>query len=92
MVTIFGKIGSKVTIDPEADAQTLGLQLFSEGMKYAEEDIAELLAGIAEMDRDEFGRQPFDFPLQIIEEVAEKENLTLFFGRVKSLMGKMLGS
>jgi hypothetical protein len=58
-------------------------------MQYAENEISEFLASIAEMDIATFNEQPFDFPLSVIEHLSETENLPLFFERARGLLGKI---
>jgi hypothetical protein len=87
--TLLGKIGKQVQITEEMSTAQIGITLFSTVMQYAESDLKSLLAGIAEMDVEEFEQMPFDYPLEVIEQLAETEDLNRFFDRVKTLQRKL---
>jgi hypothetical protein len=84
-VTIAGKIGNNVAVTKDMTAEQIGMAYFLSAMELAETEITELLADIAEMSIEEFKQQPMDFALQVIEEVAEKEDLMSFLERAKAL-------
>jgi hypothetical protein len=96
-VAIAGKIGFKakealvVKQGEELNSIQVGLAFFSVAMQYAETDFKELLASIAEMSVEEFEQQPFDFPITILEHLAETEDLKSFLERVQTLAKKVFG-
>lgn len=86
---ILGKIGKNIDIPEGASNAQVGVAIFSAVLTHAESDFKAWLADIAEMTQEEFEKQPFDYPLQLLEELAEKEDLSRFFERAKKLMGKI---
>lgn len=94
-VSIAGKIGIKAKelltrqAGQELTSLEIGLSFFSVAMQYAESDFKELLASIAEMSIEEFEQQPFDYPLTVLEHLAETEDLQSFFQRVQTLARKI---
>ena len=89
VVGILGKVGANLkTADNMTNAQ-VGLQFLSTAAQYAEQDLTRLLANVAEMEIEEFKAMPIDYPLEVIEWLAENEDLTGFFERVKGLTGKL---
>ena len=94
-VTIAGKIGAEAkgaltTKEGEELSSTgVGMAFFSTAMKYADKEFTELLADIAEMNVEEFKKQSFDFPICMLEEIAEKEDFQSFLQRVTTLTRKL---
>ena len=94
-VTIAGKIGFKakdafkVKEGEEVSSLGIGMTFFSVAMEYAEKDLKELLASIAEMSVEEFDKMPFDYSLEVIEHIAETEDLAGFLQRVTHLTRKL---
>lgn len=94
-VTIAGKISHKIkdqlnTEESEKlSSLQIGMAVIGAAMQYAETEFTELLASIAEMNIEEFKKQPFDYPIQVIEELAEKEDLADFLQRVTSLRKRL---
>lgn len=91
VATIIGKMGldaSDVIKEGMTDQQ-IGIVFFTSALRYAEKDIRDLLASIAEMTPEEFDVQPFDFPLDLIEELTEKEDLKSFLQKAQKLAQKM---
>lgn len=89
VVTIFGKVGANLKLSEEMNNTQLGIHFISIACQYAEQEVSELLASVAQMTIVEFGEQPIDFPLQVIEQLAEKEDLKSFFMRAGNLMKKV---
>jgi len=89
VVTIFGKVGSNLNMQEGMTNAAMGIQFVSTACQYAEQDMTELLASISQMTVEEFKKMPIDFPLEIIEQLAEKEDLKAFFTRVKALTEKL---
>jgi hypothetical protein len=87
--TILGKIGTKVRISEDMNPKQLGVTFFASALQYAETDFKNLLANICEMTVEEFDKQPFDYPMEVIEKLIETEDMKSFLERVKSLVGKM---
>ena len=87
--TLLGKIGKDVEVTEGMSNAQIGLALFSSAMRHAETDVKELLASIAEMPVSEFEKMPFDYPIQLIEEIAEQEDLNGFLQRVRGLQNKL---
>ena len=73
----------------EMSSLGVGMTFFGVAMEYAETDFKELLASIAEMTVEEFDKQPFDFPIEVIEHLAETEDLQGFLLRVGNLTKKL---
>ena len=91
VATIIGKMGvdaSEVVKEGMTDQQ-IGLIFLTSALKYAEKDIRDLLASIAEMTPEEFDKQPFDYPLDLIDELTEKEDLKLFLEKAQKLAQKI---
>jgi hypothetical protein len=86
---ILGKIGKNIDVPEGAGNAQVGIAIFSAVMQHAETDFKAWLADIAEMTTEEFEKMPFDYPLELLENLAEQEDLSRFFERVKKLMGKM---
>jgi hypothetical protein len=87
--TILGKVGENLKLDENATNVQVGLLFFSNALKYAETDLSEFLADIAEMSPQEFGEQPFDYPLEIIDHLVETEDIKSFLQRVKAIQGRL---
>jgi hypothetical protein len=87
--SLLGKIGREVKLAPDMSNAEIGLVMFSAVATKADAELKELLAGIAEMTIEEFEKQPFDYPLELIEQLAEQEDLSRFFTRVKALQAKL---
>lgn len=87
--TLLGKIGKNIEIPEGASNVQIGIILFSNVMQHAETDFKTWLADIAGMSVEEFEKQPFDFPLEVIEQIAEQEDLNAFLQRVRGLMSKL---
>jgi hypothetical protein len=87
--SLLGKIGKNIDIPEGASNAQVGIAIFSAVMAHAETDFKTWMADIAEISVEEFEKKPFDYPLEVIEEIAEKEDLTRFFERAKNLMGKI---
>lgn len=94
-VAIAGKISYKskdafkLSQGEEMTSLGVGMTFFGVAMEHAESDFKSLLASIAEMPVEEFDKQPFDFPLQVIEHLAETEDLPAFLQRVGNLTKKL---
>lgn len=71
------------------DAASVGASFISNAFKYAESDIKDWLADLAGIAKDAFDELPFDAPIEIIERLAEQENLTSFLQRVMGLKDKL---
>lgn len=89
VVSIFGKVGSNLKTSEDMTNAQIGIHFVSVAAQYAEEDITKLLASISEMSIEQFRKQPIDFPITVIEELAEQEDLKAFFNRVKGLTEKL---
>ena len=89
VVKIVGKVGTTLKPEPDATEAQLGINFFASALIYAESDIKPLLASVAEMTEEEFDKMPFDYPLEVIEWLAENEDLGAFFTRVKQLSGRL---
>lgn len=86
---LLGKIGKQIELQEGMSNAQIGITIFSTIMQYAESDFKIILADIAEMPIEEFEKQDFDFPLLILEEIAEKQDLLSFFIRVQNLTRKL---
>lgn len=75
----------------ETDSQVVGILIIEAAMKHAESQLKEFLADIVGMTVEEFEQEPFDAPIDILYELAEKENLQGFFQKVQKLMSKFSG-
>lgn len=87
--TLLGKIGKNIEIPEGASNAQVGVILFSNIMQHAETDFKTWLADIAGMSVEEFEQMPFDYPLEVIEQIAEQEDLNGFLQRVKGLQSKL---
>lgn len=94
-VSIGGRIAKKVKDSinieegKELNSTQLGISFFAHAMEHAENDLIDLLSSIAEMDRKEFEQMPLGYSLDLIEEIAEKEDLQGFLQRVITLVKKL---
>lgn len=88
-VAIFGKVGTNLKTTEDMSNAQIGIHFLSIAAQFAEEDITKLLASISEMSIEEFRKQPIDYPITVIEELAEQEDLKSFFNRVKALTEKL---
>jgi hypothetical protein len=88
---ILGKIGTNLKITADMDPKQLGVSFFACALQYAETDLKNLLANISEMSTEEFEKMPFDYPLELIENLIESEDIKSFLERAKSLTRKMQG-
>lgn len=87
--SLLGKIGKELEIDEGMSNAQVGVSIFATCMKHAETDFKIILADIAEMTVEEFEQQDFDFPIVLIEQISEQQNLQSFFIRVKGLANKI---
>lgn len=92
--TILGKIGAdsfremKAAVEAEKDQAQVGIAFISSALKYAETDFKNWFADLANVTVEEFDKMGFEAPIEIIEHLAENNNLPLFFQRVKGIVGK----
>lgn len=89
VVGILGKVGANLKARDGMTNAEIGLQFLATAAQYAEQDLTRLLASVSEMDIEEFRKMPIDYPLEVIEWLAENEDLTSFFKRVKGLTEKL---
>jgi hypothetical protein len=89
VVTIFGKVGANLKLSEEMSNTQLGVHFISVACQYAEKEVSELLASLVGMSMAEFQKQDIDFPLDVIEQLAEQEDLRSFFTRVGNLTKKL---
>lgn len=91
LLEIAGKLASDSLIEIMRSEQKVneiqaGFAFVSAALKYANKDIKELLCSLAGLKLTEYEQQAFDFPIQVIEKVAEQEDINKVFLRVKGLM------
>lgn len=67
-----------------------GMIIFDVAMEYAEKDLQTLFADLAGMTLEEYREAPYDVTLEIIEQLAEQEDLASFFKRAASFTKKFL--
>ena len=67
-----------------------GMILFDIAMEHAETDLQKLFADLADMTLDEYQQADFDLTLEIIEQLADKEDLASFFQRAANFAKKFL--
>ena len=89
VVSIFGKVGTQLKTTEDMTNAQVGIQFLATAAQYAEEDLTKLLASVSEMEIEEFKNMPIDYPLEVIEQLAENEDLQTFFKRVKGLTEKL---
>ena len=91
VATIIGKMGMDASefFKAEMNEQQTGLLFITSALKHAEGDIRELLASIAEMTPEEFDKMPFDYPIDLIDELTDKEDLKSFLQKAQKLAQKM---
>jgi hypothetical protein len=89
VVTIFGKVGTQLKTDENMTNAQVGVQFLATAAQFAEQDLTKLLASVSEMSIEEFKAMPIDYPLEVIEYLAEQEDLQTFFKRVKGLTEKL---
>jgi hypothetical protein len=89
VVTILGKVGTNLKLSDDMSNTQLGIQFISVACQYAQKEVSELLASLAGMSMEEFQQQDIDFPLDVIEQLAEQEDLKSFFMRAGNLMKKL---
>lgn len=78
--------------DAANNSAQVGATFISSALKYAESDLKAWLSDLVGIKPDEFDELPFDAPLEIVEQLADKENLVNFFLRVKGLRDKITKS
>jgi hypothetical protein len=93
VATIIGKLGTNASefIKEGMTDQQIGIVFFTTALTFAETDIRNLLASIAELTPEEFDAKPFDYPLDLIDELTEKEDLKLFLQKARKLAQKIQG-
>lgn len=92
VATIISKITAEAMKDivgGTQDTAQVGAAFISSAFKHAETDVKIWLASLIGKTPAEFDEMPFDTPLEIIEVLAERENLKSFFLRAKGLAGKV---
>lgn len=89
VVGILGKVGANIKTSEGMTNAQVGLQFLSTAAQYAEQDLTRLLANVSEMTIEEFKEMPIDYPIEVIEWLAENEDLASFFKRVKGLTEKL---
>jgi hypothetical protein len=89
VVAIFGKVGTQLKTEEGMTNAQVGIQFLATAAQYAEEDLTKLLASVSEMEVEEFKNMPIDYPIEVIEHLAENEDLQTFFTRVKGLTEKV---
>ena len=65
-----------------------GILFLSSALKQCEKEIKELLADLVGKKPEEFAEMPFDVPIQILDAVAEQEDMQKVFLQLKGLMKK----
>jgi len=93
VATIIGKMGMDASelIRENMNDQQTGLLFVTCALKHAESDIRDLLASIAEMTPEEFDKMPFDYPIDLIDELTDKQDLKSFLQKAQKLAQKMRG-
>jgi hypothetical protein len=88
---ILSKIGGRALkeIDEQTNSMQAGVLLLTSALENADQDLLKWLADLGGMEAEEFAEQAFDAPITIIEKLAEKEDLTRFFERVRGLVKKI---
>ena len=86
---ILGRVGKRLEIDETMNDKQIGISFLASAMEHAETDLKGLLAGIAEISIEDFEKQPFDYPIEVVEFLADNEDLAGFLQRVKSLTIKL---
>jgi hypothetical protein len=75
----------------EMDSQILGIMIVEAAMKHAEGQMKELLADLVGLSVEEFEKESFDAPLEILGTLAEQEDLKGFLQKAQGLMKKFTG-
>lgn len=70
----------------EGDRWTIGREVTRVALKIAPQHGRGFMAGLVDMSADEFGRQPVTAPLEIIEQLLSRDDISDFFGRARSLL------
>lgn len=94
VATMLSKItagASKDVLEGMTATQT-GALFISNAFRFAETDVKAWLAELVDMSVEEFDKLPFDAPIEIVEALADQEDLASFFQRVKGLAGKITKS
>jgi hypothetical protein len=94
VASLLGKMAGDASkeISDGATASQIGTIFVSNALKYAEKDIKTWLADLVNIKPEEFDGLAFDAPIEIIEQLAEKEDLLSFLQRVQQLRGKLTKS
>lgn len=94
VATLLGKMASEATkeIGEGSSASQIGTIFVSNALKFAEKDLKNWLADLAGIEPKEFDELPFDAPIDIIEQLAEREDLNSFLQRVMQLRSKFTKS
>lgn len=96
-VEILGKVGQyannifdKRSETGEISSAQVAMTFFSMAMQHASKDFKELLASIAEMSIEDFNAQPFSYPLEVVEAIAETEDIKSFLQRASNFSKTIL--
>ena len=79
----------KITEQDESKFLTLAITVFTALFKYAGDKIKPIFANLVGMTVEEFDKQPYDLLMDIIEKLAEQEDLPGFFTRAFQLGQKL---
>lgn len=85
---IDGKTLGKIQ-NGEMERHELGRMVVQVGLRVAPESGKRFLAGLVDTDPKDFGSLPMDATLDIVEQLAGREDLSRFFERARSLAGSI---
>lgn len=80
---------ARVIAGEKPDPTELGLTIFQSLFADAEEDIKSWLADLVGKSKEEFGAMPATTVIDVIEGLANQEDIVDFFGRVSQLVARL---
>ena len=92
LAKIMGKFGDdmKPIIGEIQNEQALGFMFLSTALKHADEDFKSWVADLVGIEPNEVDEQPIEFLPDVLEALAEQEDLPGFFARARGFATKMM--
>jgi hypothetical protein len=88
IASILGKIGKDTfsKLEEELTESQMGLLFITNALKYAETEFKQLFASLTNTKPEDFDHLEFEAPIEVLEKIAEQEDLKKVFLRLKNLM------
>ena len=90
VATIFEKVSAEVVekIDNEISERQAGIHIFLAIAKTIPNEIREFIAHISDITVEELDKMPFNYPIKVVKELLDRQEIKDFFTEIKDLIAK----